>query len=262
MLLIITSMCLKRKTFFFTSPGKPFPSAPVLLFPAMSGYFEALAYIFKNVSTPRDDSEGTSWYLALFSSTEGFWANTFPILFLMALSCFGISWVLVWVFKRIYSDHTSQMDNIGEDSEIETSTQRYEDHRSTTQPQEEDRQSATQPQGEGTPPAYESPPGTSFPKLPFRETVLFGFILVGLVMFMGKIILLAYIFYFVIFRGHIWRYSWRTNIDRNVWLVTFALFNLTTAVLWYALVFDGTGTVNPRWTGVFGRSVELPGNIL
>ena len=34
--------------------------------------------------------------------------------------------------------------------------------------------------------------------------------------------------------------------------VAFSIFNLLTAVVYYLCVFDGTGTVNPSWTGVFG----------
>ena len=42
-------------------------------------------------------------------------------------------------------------------------------------------------------------------------------------------------------------------IDGAAWAsLVFFLANLTVCVLWYAFMYDSTGTVNPSWTDVFG----------
>ncbi|KAK4502803.1 hypothetical protein PRZ48_006229 [Zasmidium cellare] len=43
------------------------------------------------------------------------------------------------------------------------------------------------------------------------------------------------------------------KVDAGTGKVWFAIFNLATAACYYAVAFDGTGTVNPGWTGVLGR---------
>lgn len=42
------------------------------------------------------------------------------------------------------------------------------------------------------------------------------------------------------------------SLPSDVYWISFCTFNLITAVLYYLVIFDGRGTVNPGWTSVFG----------
>jgi hypothetical protein len=42
------------------------------------------------------------------------------------------------------------------------------------------------------------------------------------------------------------------NVNEETYWVAFAISNFVTAAVYYMLYFDGTGTVNPRWTTVLG----------
>ena len=43
-----------------------------------------------------------------------------------------------------------------------------------------------------------------------------------------------------------------TNSPKDLFWIAFTIFNLFTATVYYLVVFDGTGTVNPGWTSVLG----------